>query len=106
MLFLKRLLMVRCQLRSRPLNFPLEGSIVPQAIKEPSSKFMGVSWHKPAKRWTASITELGKNKHLGYYPSEEQAARSYDDHAGPLGRKVCFFFSFFLPPGASIFPRS
>jgi hypothetical protein len=97
MLFLKRLLMVRCQLRSRPLNFPLEGSIVPQAIKEPSSKFMGVSWHKPAKRWTASITELGKNK---------QAARSYDDHAGPLGRKVCSFFSFFLPPGASIFPRS
>jgi hypothetical protein len=70
------------------VNFPVEGSEVPQAVKEPSSKFLGVSWHKPAKRWTASITELGKNKHLGYYPSEEQAARTYDDHAGPLGRKV------------------
>lgn len=74
----------------RPVNFPAPGSEAKQARKESVSKFIGVFWHKPAKRWSSSITVLGKNNHLGYFPEEDLAAKAYDDRAGPLGRKVNF----------------
>lgn len=74
----------------RPVNFPAEGTYQKQASKAAASAFLGVCWHKPAKRWTAGITVNGRNKHLGYFPNEEEAARAYDYEAGPLGRKANF----------------
>jgi hypothetical protein len=52
--------------------------------KNSSSKFKGVHWHswkdfKPS--WTASIKIENKQKHLGSFQSEEEAARAYDDVA-------------------------
>ena len=49
-----------------------------------SSQYRGVSLFKRAvaagwkNKWRAEIVENYKNKHLGYYPTEEEAARAYD----------------------------
>jgi hypothetical protein len=86
-----------CVALGRPVNFPAEGSDQQQAVKGSASAFLGVCWHKPAKRWTAGITTQGRNKHLGYFPNEEAAARAYDELAGPLGR-VCNFPESAPPP--------
>jgi len=75
---------------NRPVNFPAPASGQKQATKDSASKFRGVCWHKPAKRWTASITKSGKNVHLGYFATQEEAARRYDEEAAPLGRKINF----------------
>lgn len=44
-----------------------------------SSRFKGVCWNKRAKLWYAYINVYGKRSHLGYYKSEEDAARAYDE---------------------------
>jgi hypothetical protein len=43
-----------------------------------SSKFRGVCWLKKRKAWRARIEVHGKREHLGYFDSEELAARAYD----------------------------
>lgn len=43
-----------------------------------SSKYKGVSWHKRAKKWCANGTINGKQKSLGYFDTEEAAAKRYD----------------------------
>lgn len=47
--------------------------------KGASSCFPGVSWATHAKSWKAQIRVNGKNKHLGYFFSAEQAALAYAD---------------------------
>jgi len=42
-----------------------------------SSKYVGVSWSKSSKKWLARININGKNKHLGLFTSEIQAANYY-----------------------------
>lgn len=46
--------------------------------KNTSSKFKGVCWHKLAKKWGAGIGVNKKRIHLGYFKSEELAAKAYD----------------------------
>jgi hypothetical protein len=46
-------------------------------IKEGSSKYAGVSFHKPANKWMVQITIDGKNRHIGLYGDEEEAAINY-----------------------------
>lgn len=45
-----------------------------------SSKYRGVRWHERNGKWEARIfdSENGKQISLGYYGSEEAAARAYD----------------------------
>lgn len=43
-----------------------------------SSKFIGVSWHKGAKHWRATIKHLGKKVFLGAYKDEMEGARAFD----------------------------
>ena len=45
-----------------------------------SSKYKGVTWCKREKRWYASIKKDGKNKHLGIFDDEIQAAKCWDAH--------------------------
>ncbi|KAG1681330.1 hypothetical protein FOA52_007376 [Chlamydomonas sp. UWO 241] len=45
-----------------------------------SSLFVGVSWHKTSSSWNAWISnpQTKRNRHIGSYTSEEDAARAYD----------------------------
>jgi hypothetical protein len=43
-----------------------------------SSKYKGVLWRSDRLMWAASIRSDGKLKHIGYFDSEEDAARAYD----------------------------
>jgi HNH endonuclease len=46
--------------------------------KTGSSRFKGVSWHRPRQRWQSYIKRDGKTRCLGYFTNEEDAARAYD----------------------------
>jgi len=43
-----------------------------------TSVYKGVSFHKPANKYTAKINLFGKKMHLGYFNSAEAAAKEYD----------------------------
>lgn len=47
------------------------------------SRFKGVYWidRSKVRPWVASIQIHGKGRHLGYFASEEEAGRAYDDAA-------------------------
>eukprot|EP00984_Skeletonema_dohrnii_P027090 scaffold16542_cov152-Skeletonema_dohrnii-CCMP3373.AAC.6 len=46
-------------------------------IKEGTSKYTGVSFHKQIKKWYAKITIEGKQRCIGFYTNEEEAAVDY-----------------------------
>jgi len=43
-----------------------------------SSQYQGVCWNKKHTKWLARITINGRRQHLGYFTSEEDAARARD----------------------------
>lgn len=44
-------------------------------------RFKGVGWHRRAGAWRAYIAANGKSLHLGLFPTEEAAARAYNEAA-------------------------
>ncbi|RVT95213.1 Fis family transcriptional regulator [Rhodovarius crocodyli] len=46
--------------------------------KAGSSRFRGVSWHGPNRRWVAQITHNYKNIYIGAFLTEEEAAAAYE----------------------------
>ena len=46
-----------------------------------SSRYKGVSWNKANSKWQAHIQKDGKLRRLGYYGSETEAAKAYDEGA-------------------------
>jgi hypothetical protein len=57
-----------------------------------SSKYTGVSWNKPTKKWQAYIRIDGKKHHLGYFESEESAYEAYLNALSELkDREACSF---------------
>jgi hypothetical protein len=53
-----------------------------------TSRFLGVCWSTKERRWIAQIHAEGKNRRVGCYADEVQAARAYDAaatlHFGPF----------------------
>jgi len=48
------------------------------------SKYIGVCLHKPTTKWLASIKINGKQKHLGLYKKEQEAAQAYQNELKKL----------------------
>ena len=48
--------------------------------KNITGKYKGVSWSKHAKKFRATIRDKGKQIHLGYYQTEEEAAIAYNEY--------------------------
>lgn len=46
--------------------------------KKKSSQYKGVTWHKSSKKWIVFIHVSGKQKYLGVFASEIDAAQAYD----------------------------
>ena len=49
-----------------------------------SSIYKGVRWHQPNKKWQARIRMNGRERHLGYYDNEVDAAVAYNRRATEL----------------------
>ena len=98
----------------RRLNFPTEGEVeraqergmltvedmaatAAASEQQGPSKFVGVSWYKNSRKWTAQIKHDGKQQHLGSFDDEQEAARAVDTvarrlrgedaHGGRAGKK-------------------
>ena len=88
----------------RELNFPKEWKDVEdieekyealsykKGKRKASSKYRGVGLNKArkSKPWEAKIWIDGKNKNLGSYATEEEAARAYDAEGAQRGRELNF----------------
>ena len=46
--------------------------------KGASSKWRGVVWNKECGKWVSQINVGGKNRHLGYFTCEKEAALAYN----------------------------
>lgn len=64
----------RCNLR---LSTHLQNTKNRKSYENSTSEYVGVSWHKHASKWRAMI----KSKHLGYFDTQEDAAKAYDKAA-------------------------
>lgn len=49
--------------------------------REYTSKYKGVSWDEPRGKWKAQLQHEGKNRFIGRYDEEEDAAAAYDERA-------------------------
>lgn len=63
---------------------------------ESTSQYIGVTWHKQAKKWQSQIHMNGKSKYLGLFINEEDAAIAYCEYLYSSGtvkgqKKECLF---------------
>jgi len=49
--------------------------------KKTSSRFKGVTWQKASGKWQASVQYHGKRFYVGWFESEQDAARAYNKKA-------------------------
>ena len=54
------------------------------------SKYKGVSWSTRGNKWVAFISLNSKNKNLGYFDKQEDAAKAYNEEASKIYGKNAF----------------
>jgi hypothetical protein len=59
----------------------LQNNINVPKYKGKTSKYKGVSWNSKRKRWVSAITINRKQKHIGYFLNEGDAALAYNKYA-------------------------
>ncbi len=69
------------RITSRTINNINRGKNKTWKGRPTSSAYRGVSWNKEMKMWQASFWFDSKQRHLGYFAEEEDAARAYDVRA-------------------------
>lgn len=63
------------------------------SYKDSKSNYKGVSWHKASNKWTAKIRKNKKDRYIGLFESEIEAALAYDKIAykiDPIHSKLNF----------------
>ena len=50
-------------------------------VRQKASIYKGVCWHNTMRKWMPSITICGKRIYLGFFESEVEAAKSYNEAA-------------------------
>jgi hypothetical protein len=68
-----------------------ENHLSRKAKKNSSSRFVGVSRHSDGRGWNAYVTRYGIRHYVGYFSSEEEAAKSRDIAASKI------LGSFYIP---------
>ena len=68
------------------LNFPSRGQA--QAIKGGSSRYDGVDWHQSSQLWEARGLEHGTFVPLGFFATEDEAARAVAAHHDSFSTKI------------------
>jgi hypothetical protein len=69
------------RLATQQLNCAYSKKQIRTSKGEPMSKYKGVTWFKKNKKWGAQIRMDGKNKFLGLYDCEKEAALRYNEEA-------------------------
>lgn len=67
-----------CQRENLRIATSSQNAANKRAHKGSKSKFKGVSWHKQHMKWYSCIQINGKQKFLGLFIDESEAARAYD----------------------------
>jgi hypothetical protein len=64
--------------RNLPSELPV--TVGEERKQSKSSRYVGVSWIKPSSSWSAKLwdPQAKRSRSVGYYASEEDAARAYD----------------------------
>lgn len=57
---------------------------VPKTANKRSSQYKGVSWHIRKQKWIATVAINSKNRFIGYFNSESEAANAYNKKAKEL----------------------
>ena len=76
----------------RRINFPNAKSAAGHTTTKvgKTSNYNGVCWDKWGRKWRAEIWHAGKNKYLGNFAMEVDAARAYDRFAQTINKPLNF----------------
>jgi len=74
----------------RRVNFPVVVG-APRALKQGTSRYVGVEWDHQRAAWNAIWIDHGDRKSLGYFEHEEEAARAVDTYGSFFGYRCVNF---------------